>query len=504
MSEVRVRIAPSPTGDPHVGTAYIGLFNMAFARHSGGKFVLRIEDTDRERSTKESEAAIFRALHWVGLRWDEGPDVGGPYGPYRQSERSDIYGKHARQLVESGHAYRCFCTPERLDAMREEMKAKKLPPMYDGRCRDLPADEVKSLLDAATPSVIRLKVPRDGETAYVDLIRKKGEPVVFQNSVIDDQVLLKSDGFPTYHLANVVDDHLMRISHVVRAEEWVNSTPKHILLYRAFGWEPPVYVHMPLLRNPDKSKISKRKNPTSLDWYREQGYLPEAILNFLALMGWSAEEGKEVFDIETIVREFSWDRVSTSAPIFDLQKLEWLNGMYIRALSIDELIERLRPFAAGRLDGGIREVGAQHAVPLHPVPSQSNGGERTRRMVAIIQERMKTLAEFDKWTWFFFTDKLDYGSELLVAKKMTSESAAAALRASAASFAETEDWTTAALEEIGRKLCEEIGLKPNQLFMALRVAVTGSPASPPLFESMEILGKERCVRRLEEAVRRLA
>ncbi len=478
MSEVRVRIAPSPTGEPHVGTAYIGLFDMAFARHEGGKFVLRIEDTDRERSTKESEQAIFRALRWVGLEWDEGPDVGGPYGPYRQSERADIYKEHAQQLLGSGHAYYCFCTPERLRAVREEAQRRKQPPMYDGTCRDLPKQEVEERLAAGEPAVIRLKVPKGGETSYVDLVRKKGEPVVFQNAVIDDQVLLKSDGFPTYHLANVVDDHLMKITHVIRAEEWVSSTPKHILLYKAFGWEPPQFAHMPLLRNPDKSKISKRKNPTSLDWYRQHGYLPEAMLNFLGLMGFSTEAGKEIFDLDTMVREFSWDRVSTSAPIFDLAKLEWLNGMYIRSLGVDALTERLRPFAEeGRLDST----------------------EKTRKMVTIIQERLKTLAEFDLWTWFFFTDKLQYDPELLIAKKMTREDTAEALAASASAFGAVEDWSTEPLEHLGRGLCEGLGLKVRQLFMTLRVAITGGTKSPPLFESMEILGKDTCIRRVEKA-----
>ncbi|MFH1731886.1 MAG: glutamate--tRNA ligase [Planctomycetota bacterium] len=482
MSEVRVRIAPSPTGDPHVGTAYIALFDMAFARHEGGKFVLRIEDTDRERSTKESEEAIFRALRWVGIEYDEGPDLGGPYGPYRQSERSGIYKEHAQQLIDSGHAYYCFCPPERLKAMRDEMQRKKQPPMYDGRCRDLPKDEVERRLAAGGKAVIRLKVPTEGETRYVDLVRKKGEPVVFQNSVIDDQVLVKSDGFPTYHLANVVDDHLMGITHVIRAEEWVNSTPKHVMLYKAFGWELPQFAHMPLLRNKDKSKISKRKNPTSLDWYREQGFLPEAMLNFLALMGFSTEEGKEIFDLDTMIRKFSWDRVSTSAPIFDLTKLEWLNGMYIRSLSVEELTERLRPFAAeGTLDG-------PHAL----------------KMVEIIQERMKTLSEFDKWTWFFFTDDLPYEPELLVANKMTPETTTDALKASIDAFGALDDWATEPLEALGRRLCEQLGLKVNQLFMTLRVAITGSAQSPPLFESMQILGKERCTARLEDALARLA
>ncbi|MFW6158397.1 MAG: glutamate--tRNA ligase [Planctomycetota bacterium] len=482
MSDVRVRIAPSPTGPPHVGTAYIGLFDYAFAHHTGGTFVLRIEDTDRKRSSKESEDAIVRALRWIGLEHDEGPDVGGPYGPYRQSQRSEIYQEHARKLVEEGHAYYCFCTPERLARMRKDQQKRKQPPMYDGTCRDLPPDEVERRLDAGEPAVVRLKVPRDGETAYVDLVRKKGEPVVFQNRHIDDQVLLKSDGFPTYHLANVVDDHLMRITHVIRAEEWVNSTPKHILLYQAFGWDPPAYAHMPLLRNPDKSKISKRKNHTSLDWYRQQGFLPEAMLNFLALMGFSSEEGDEVFDLETMVREFSWDRVKTSQPVFDVDKLEWLNGVYIRNLPVDELIDRLRPFGQdGRL----------------------GHDDKTRKMVEIIQERLKTLAEFDRWTWFFFTDDLDYDLDTLVPRKTTPAETETILRAAIDAYQDADDWTTGPLEQVGRDLCEQLDFKVRQVFMILRVAVTGSTQSPPLFESMDILGKPRSLKRLRDALDRV-
>ena len=499
MSDVRVRIAPSPTGEPHVGTAYIALFDLAFARREGGRFVLRIEDTDRERSTRESEAAIFHALRWVGLEWDEGPDVGGPYGPYRQSERSDLYKQYAQQLIDGGHAYHCFCTPERLTAMRQEQQRRKQPPMYDGTCRELPKDEVARRLADGEPAVVRMTVPRQGETSFVDLIRKKGEPLVFQNRLIDDQILLKSDGFPTYHLANVVDDHLMKITHVLRAEEWVNSTPKHILLYNAFGWEPPQYAHLPLLRNPDRSKISKRKHHTSLNWYRDQGFLPEALLNFLALMGFAAEEGKERFTLDEMVRDFSWDKFSTSAPIFDLDKLTWLNGLYIRGLRIEALTERLRPFARpGQLDR-----------------------PHTRQMVEIIQERLKTLAEFERWTWFFFTERVafdpdplvaarltregkDGSPELLIAKKMTAEQTAGALDAALEAFGAAEDWRAPLLEDVGRGLCERLGLKARQLFMTLRVALTGSTQSPPLFESMEVLGRQRSLARLRDARDRLA
>ncbi|MFH1132138.1 MAG: glutamate--tRNA ligase, partial [Pseudomonadota bacterium] len=298
---VRVRIAPSPTGDPHVGTAYVVLFNYAYAKRHGGKFILRIEDTDQTRSSRGSEDAILRSLRWLGLEWDEGPDVGGPHGPYRQSERSAIYKEHADLLIERGHAYRCFCTPERLTELRAKQREAKQDPGYDGKCRELDPEEVAKRVAANEPHVVRLKMPKDGETVVPDLLR--GE-VVISNQQSDDQVLMKSDGMPTYHLANVVDDHLMGITHVIRAEEWISSTPKHLRLYEGFGWELPTFIHLPLLRNKDKSKISKRKNPVSLDYYREIGILPQAMINFLALLGWSYGDDQEKFTLEQMVEKF--------------------------------------------------------------------------------------------------------------------------------------------------------------------------------------------------------
>ena len=303
MSEkrVRVRIAPSPTGDPHVGTAYIGLFNYVFAKHNNGDFLLRIEDTDRTRFSETSEQQIFDMMRWLGINYDEGPDIGGDKGPYRQSERFSIYKEYAEKLVEKGEAYYCFCTPERLQKLRERQVAMKQAPGYDGHCRNLSKEEVEAKLAAGEPYVIRLKMPYEGETIVHDELR--GD-IVFENSKIDDQVLLKSDGFPTYHLANIVDDHLMGITHVIRAEEWIASTPKHVQLYRAFGWDEPKWYHMPLLRNVDKTKISKRKNPVSMNYYVEEGYLKEGLLNFLALMGWSFGGDKEIFTIEEMVENF--------------------------------------------------------------------------------------------------------------------------------------------------------------------------------------------------------
>ncbi|MFC1806138.1 glutamate--tRNA ligase [Planctomycetota bacterium] len=479
-SEVRVRIAPSPTGQPHLGTAYIALFNRCFAKQQGGTFILRIEDTDRTRSTPESEAAIFASLRWLGLDWDEGPDVGGRFGPYRQSERSDLYREHAQILLDRHAAYRCFCPPERLAALREEQKAQKLPQLkYDRRCLSLSEAEVQKRLEDREPHVLRLRVP-DGSTTYDDRLRG---PITFANETIDDQVLLKSDGFPTYHLANVVDDHLMRISHVCRAEEWITSTPKHVLLYSAFAWPMPVFIHMPLLRNRDRSKISKRKNPVSLTWYRDQGYLPEALLNFLALMGFSLGDDREVFTIDEMTAAFSWDRVRTGEPVFDLDKLDWLNGLYIRNLGIPELADRLAAFDPRAA-----------AAPI----------DLLRRIAPLVQERLKKLSDLDAFAGFFFDDALHYDPALLVHKKATPDLIRDALAAALLTLGELDTWDVDSMEAACRALCESRGWAIGPVFMALRVAVTGRTATPPLFECMELLGRETCLTRVQAALDRLA
>ena len=340
MSEnVRVRIGPSPTGDPHVGTAYVALFNYVFAKKHGGKFVLRIEDTDQTRSHPASEAAIMRALSWVGLQWDEGPDIGGAHGPYRQSERQEIYKREVQTLVDNGHAYRCFCTAERLADLRKAQREKGGFMGYDGHCRGMDPAESERRAAAGEPFVVRLAMPKDGDTVFTDRLR--GE-VSISNQQTDDQVLLKSDGFPTYHLANVVDDHHMGITHVIRAEEWISSTPKHVRLYEAFGWKAPEWVHLPLLRNPDKSKISKRKNPVSLDYYKDAGFLPEALLNYLGTMGWSISGDREKFSLDEMIDAFTFDRVSLGGPVFDLVKLSAMNADYLRELSDKDVVARLR------------------------------------------------------------------------------------------------------------------------------------------------------------------
>jgi glutamyl-tRNA synthetase len=471
----RTRIAPSPTGDPHVGTAYVALFNLALARKTGGQFLLRIEDTDRQRSHPASEKMIFEALRWLGLTWDEGPDIGGPHGPYRQSERSAIYREHAEELVGKGAAYPCFCTPERLEKLREEQKAQKASVLgYDGLCRRLDRAEAERRCAAGETHVIRLAMPDEPSMTVTDLLR--GE-VRFERPQMDDQVLLKSDGFPTYHLANVVDDHLMKITHVVRAEEWLSSLPKHVHLYRSFGWEMPVFCHLPLLRNADKSKISKRKNPVSLNHYRRAGYLPEAMVNFLALMSFSMPDGREEFTLPEFIEAFDLTRISLGGPVFDLEKLTWLNGRYLRRLSTPEFLGRLR----GHLLSD-EYLGAVHALA---------------------RERVDTLEGFYDYTSFFFVGEVAYDAEALrtlVPKGRTAADVAKALGALVEkSIDPLLEWNAATIEAALKAFADEVAWPAKDLFMTVRLAVTGRAATPPLFETMAVLGKEVCRRRLRKA-----
>ncbi|GIW73213.1 MAG: glutamate--tRNA ligase [Planctomycetota bacterium] len=476
----RVRVAPSPTGDPHVGTAYVALFNKAVAVRTGGQFILRIEDTDRSRYVEGAERMIFEALRWLGLDYDEGPDVGGPCAPYRQSERTALYREAAERLLATGKAYRCFCTPERLAELRAAQRRDRRPPGYDGRCRALAAAEVERLLAAGTPWTVRLAVPRTGTTRFEDGLRG---PIQFENSEIDDQVLLKSDGHPTYHLANVVDDHAMRITHVIRAEEWISSTPKHVLLYEAFGWPPPVFVHLPLLRNADRSKISKRKNPVSLLWYREQGFLPEALLNFLALMGHSMPDEREIFSLEEFYAEFDPGRLKTTGPVFDLAKLQWLNGEWIRRLPPQEFVRR---------------VLAHHGEPYARRP------ELVARVAPLVQPRIRTLAEWPSYADTFFRGCSDYEAALLVPKPLDAAMARQLLEQAQQIAARAEPFAAAVLEQQAREAVAKLGCKVGPAFMVLRVAITGARVSPPLFESMEVLGREETLARLQAALAKLA
>lgn len=474
MSErpVRVRIGPSPTGEPHVGTAYIALFNLAFARKHGGKFVLRIEDTDQERSKTEWERQIMDGLKWLGLNWDEGPDVGGPHGPYRQSERLEIYQAHVQQLLDEGKAYRCFATKEELDALRAEQIANKERVGYDRRHRDLSPDQIEAFVAEGRPSVVRLKAPLDGETSFTDRLRGQ---VTFSNEQVDDQVLLKSDGFPTYHLANVVDDHLMGITHVIRAEEWISSTPKHVLLYEAFGWQQPTFVHMPLLRNKDKSKISKRKNPVSIMDYRQRGFHPPAVLNYLALLGMTMPDEREVFDFDEFVEVLDFDKVHLGGPVFDLEKFTWLNGKYFREkMSEADLLTHLR--------------------------EELLSEARLRAIVPLIKERIDKGEDFVPATSYFFSGDLEIPAPELLPKKKQPAETAEALIAYLAVVESQVDFGPEALEAMSRAVCEDIGWKPRDLFMPVRVAITGRKATPPLFDTMCVLGRALVRRRLRTAI----
>jgi glutamyl-tRNA synthetase len=484
---VRLRVAPSPTGDPHVGTAYVSVFNLAFARQQGGKFILRIEDTDRARYQDDSEAQIFQTLHWLGLDWDEGPDKGGPYGPYRQSERSATYGVHVARLLEDGHAYYCWCTTGRLAQMREKQQKAKLPTGYDRLCVGKTSEERAALPGYSEQPVVRMLIPDDAPLVFDDVIRgevKAPRP--------DDQVIIKADGLPTYHLANVVDDHEMGITHVVRGEEWISSTPKHVLLYDWLGWERPAFAHMPLLRNTDKSKISKRKNPAArLMWFQEQGYLPEALVNFLALMGYSMPDGQEIFTFDEMVQAFDWKRVNAVGPVFDLEKLGWLNGHYIRQLSVDDL--------AGRITAHLSRVGV---LPSEPTAEQLSV---VRAATPHVNERMSVLSEAEGMLGFLFVDEDAFAIDPESAAGVLKGNAAEVLTAAVAALEALADWSTASIEAALRSsLVEGLGIKPKLAFGPVRVAATGRRVSPPLFESLELLGRDRTLRRLRAAPSQVA
>lgn len=500
MNQVRVRIAPSPTGDPHVGTAYIALFNYVFAKHNNGKFLLRIEDTDQVRSTKESEEQIFAALKWLGLNYDEGPDVGGDFGPYRQSERTEIYKEYADKLIESGMAYYCFCTAERLEELREQQKESKENIGYDGYCKNLTKEEVEEKLKSGIPYVIRLKMPTEGNTVVKDVLR--GE-VVFENDKIDDQILLKSDGFPTYHLANVVDDHLMGISHVIRAEEWIASTPKHIQLYQAFGWEEPVWIHMPLLRNSDRTKISKRKNPVSLNYYTEKGYLKEAIINFLALMGWSIGGEKEIFGIEEMIEKFNFDKVSLGGPIFDLKKLGWINNQYIKNYDLDCIVSLALPYfeKEGMIDSNIRE--------------DKKNFEKLVKIVSLARESSETLSDMPKKSEIYYNDevvfpvatedmnKKDRKSVEKINEVISADEGKKAIKLFIELVEQAEeDITEDKAKEILNKILEITGEGPGKVLMPIRIVLTGKTSGPDVYIVMSVIGKERVLKRVNDTIKK--
>lgn len=467
---VRVRIAPSPTGDPHVGTAYIALFNLIFARHFGGKFIIRIEDTDQKRSRPGYEKNIFEALKWAGLQWDEGPDIGGPYGPYRQSERTSIYQKYAYELVEKGKAYKDFATAEELAEMRA-LKGKAGG--YDRRYRTLTPEEIKVKEAAGIPFTIRLKVPLSGECTFTDEI--KGN-LSFPWADIDDQILLKSDGFPTYHLANVVDDHLMKITHVIRGDEWVSSTPKHILLYESFGWTPPQFYHMPLLLGIDGKKLSKRRNPTSIFYYRDSGFLPEAFVNFLTLMGYSMAGDKEIYTLDDIIKEFDPKRIGVSGAIFDIHKLEWINQQYlVHSIPQNQLWNRLKEW---RFNDAFME-----------------------KLMPLCHTRIKTFGDFIKLTDFLFINDISYSKELLTPQSILPEQSCMFLQAMIWSMDENENWGKEGFEKASREIESSFKINYKKILIPLLFGVImGKHHGPPLFDSIELLGKDRTRARLLNAI----
>lgn len=486
---VRVRYAPSPTGYPHIGNIRTALFNWLFARHAGGKFIVRIEDTDQARKVEGAVEAILESLRWLGLDWDEGPEVGGEYGPYFQSERRDLYQHHAQQLVELGQAYRCYCTSDRLGQMRAAMaQRRESVRSYDRHCRDLSPEERARLESGGASSVIRFKAPLDGQTTFHDLIR--GE-ITFDNSELDDLVLLKSDGFPTYHLANIVDDHLMKVTHVMRADEWLSSTPRHVLLYRAFGWDPPLYAHLPMILGTDKSKLSKRHGATSVTEYRDAGYVPEAMVNFLALLGWALDDKTEIMGRDDLVKHFSIDRISRTAAIFSHDKLYWMNGVHLRRIvenhGFHEFTMRALPF----LEKGLPDT-VERPIDGHYV----------NRIAPLMYERVNILSELPERMAFFFVEELDYDAKMLLVKGIEKEIALSSLKTCLRRL-EGCAFRQDAVEELMRSVAEEIGLKAGTLFGLIRIAVTGRTATPPLFETMIVLGKERCLRRIEAAIARL-
>ena len=490
QGRVRVRFAPSPTGEPHLGNIRTALFNWLFARHSGGTFIVRIEDTDMARRVEGALENILESLRWLGLEWDEGPEVGGPHAPYFQSQRLPLYRETAYRLVEEGYAYHCYCSPERLIEMRQEQQRLKQPPGYDRQCRDLSHSQRGEYEAQGVTPVVRFKMPLDGETSCEDIVRGH---VSFENRLLDDLVMLKSDGFPTYHLANVVDDHFMEITHVMRAEEWLSSTPRHLLIYKALGWEPPLFAHLPMILGPDRSKLSKRHGATSTLEYRDMGYLPEAVLNFLALLGWSLDDKTEIISKEELIKHFTPERIVKAGAIFSVDKLTWMNGYYIRQLSSQELANILSTF--------LERPNGEGGLP-DEVTRPIDGGY-VNKIAPLIQERLKTLADAGEMTSFFFAEELDYDLSNLVQKGMDNDGARLALEMSLKCMESLPSFDVQSLEERLRPLAQELGLSTRQLFGALRVATTGSTAAPPLFQTMEVLGKERCIKRIRMALERL-
>jgi len=467
---IRTRIAPSPTGFPHVGTAYIALFNMVFAKSQGGEFILRIEDTDQVRSTDQSEQMILNALKWAGLTWSEGPDVGGQFAPYRQSERSEIYKKYANELLDKGHAFRCFCTTDELDQMRREQEAQGLPVRYDGRYANLSREDSDRLADSGKPFVIRMRVPTEGECVIDDMLRGK---ITIPWQTVDMQVLLKADGLPTYHLANVVDDHLMQISHVIRGEEWINSAPKHKLLYEYFGWDMPVLCHMPLLRNPDKSKLSKRKNPTSITYYKDVGVLPEALINYLGRMGYSLPSEAEKFSLDEMIESFDIKRVSLGGPVFDIEKLYWLNGEYLRAMSPEQLKAKILAWVSD--------------------------DDKLTAIAKAIAPRINVLSDAVNWAGFYFQNLPNVTADDFTHKSLDDETLLEILYLATWQLEALPEWSENNIYQTLKGLASHFDIKLKDFMQPFFVAIAGSTSGTPIMNAMYVIGADMTLARLRHA-----
>lgn len=481
---VRVRYAPSPTGRPHIGNIRTALFNWLLARHAGGKFLFRLEDTDRERFVEGAMETQFEALHWLGLQWDEGPDIGGPYGPYVQSERLPFYRKYAEELIASGNAYRCYCTKERLDALRLMQQERGLPTGYDRRCRELPEEDKRRYKEQDAPYVIRFAVPREGEATWDDAVFG---PMKWEARLLDDHVLIKSDGYPTYHMASVVDDHLMEITHVIRGEEWIPSTPRHILMYAAFGWTPPTYVHTTSILGPDGRKLSKREASAEFLNYKVEGYLPEAVFNFMSLLGWSAGEDRDLYTREEIVEKFTLAGLIDRPALLDTTKLAWFNGVYIRSLPLEELGRRALPFL--------------QAAGLAPADPTTEDITYYARVLMLEQERIKTLAEAPQLADFFLLadDAYEFDPKA-VEKWFTAPDVGDRLKGVRAGIESLASFEPSDLESVVVATAAELGLKNAEVIHPVRVAVTGRTFGPGLYETLSVLGKGRCVARLTRAI----
>ncbi len=481
MTTIRTRFAPSPTGFLHVGGLRTALYCYLLAQKNNGSFTLRIEDTDQSRLVPGAIEDIVNNLTWAGITINEGPGFGGEYGPYVQSQRLALYKKHALELVEKGHAYYCFCTPDRLEAIRHQQMAQKLPPAYDKNCRNLPAEEVRAKLDADTPYVIRMKIPQEGDITFSDIIRGI---VNIAYKVIDDQVLLKSDGFPTYHLAVVVDDHYMKISHVIRGEEWLPSTPKHLLLYQYFGWQAPLFAHLPLLLNPDRSKLSKRHGDVSVKDYRAKGYLPEALINFVALLGWNPGDGdtREIFTMDELIKEFSLERVGKSGAVFNIEKLDWLNQQYIHRATPARLLELIKPL--------LKQQGWDRYPDTY-----------ITQVWDLLKERVTVIPDFITHGTFFFVAPTTYDEK---GKKNWTPETPVQLETLSQRFKSLTDFSAASIEQTLRGYATENNLNASKLIHPLRLALTGVTQGPSLFHLIEVLGKDEVIRRIEVAVKALA